>query len=63
MSDMYIVTGCAGFIASKLTHNLLEQGNDVLGIDVLNDAYDCRLKNYRLKTLKAFPNFRFKKAT
>ncbi len=61
MSDMYIVTGCAGFIASKLTQNLLEQGNDVLGIDVLNDAYDCRLKNYRLKNLKAFPNFRFKK--
>lgn len=58
---MYIVTGCAGFIASKLTQNLLEQGNDVLGIDVLNDAYDCRLKNYRLKTLKTFPNFRFKK--
>lgn len=58
---MYIVTGCAGFIASKLTQNLLEQGNDVLGIDVLNDAYDCRLKNYRLKNLKAFPNFRFKK--
>ena len=61
MSDMYLVTGCAGFIASKLTQNLLEQGNDVLGIDVLNDAYDCRLKNYRLKNLKAFPNFRFKK--
>jgi nucleoside-diphosphate-sugar epimerase len=61
MSDMYIVTGCAGFIASKLTQNLLEQGNDVLGIDVLNDAYDCRLKNYRLKNLKTFPNFRFKK--
>ena len=61
MSDMYIVTGCAGFIASKLTQNLLEQGNDVLGIDVLNDAYDCRLKNYRIKNLKAFPNFRFKK--
>ena len=58
---MYIVTGCAGFIASKLTQNLLEQGEDVLGIDVLNDAYDCRLKNYRLKILKAFPNFRFKK--
>ena len=58
---MYIVTGCAGFIASKLTLNLLEQGNDVLGIDVLNDAYDCRLKNYRLKNLKTFPNFRFKK--
>lgn len=58
---MYIVTGCAGFIASKLTQNLLEQGNDVLGIDVLNDAYDCRLKNYRLKNLKAFHNFRFKK--
>ena len=58
---MYIVTGCAGFIASKLTQNLLEQGNDVLGIDVLNDAYDCRLKNYRIKNLKAFPNFRFKK--
>ncbi|MBR6435216.1 MAG: GDP-mannose 4,6-dehydratase [Thermoguttaceae bacterium] len=61
MSDMYIVTGCAGFIASKLTQNLLEQGNDVLGIDVLNDAYDCRLKNYRIKNLTAFPIFRFKK--
>ncbi len=57
---MYIITGCAGFIASKLTSNLLKQGNIVWGIDNLNDAYDCRLKKYRLKLLKEFPQFKFK---
>lgn len=57
---LYIVTGCAGFIASKLTQNLLEQGYSVLGLDNLNDAYDCRLKRYRLKLLKQYDGFKFK---
>ena len=41
----YLVTGCAGFIASKVSELLLEQGHEVTGIDNHNDAYDQRLKD------------------
>jgi UDP-glucuronate 4-epimerase len=57
--DRYLVTGCAGFIASKVAHLLLEKGNTVVGIDSLNDAYDPRLKQWRLERLRALPNFQF----
>jgi nucleoside-diphosphate-sugar epimerase len=36
---MNLVTGCAGFIGSKITELLLERGNLVIGVDNLNDAY------------------------
>ncbi len=55
----YLVTGCAGFIAGRVTEMLLEQGHTVLGIDNLNDAYDVRLKEYRLKRLQQNPGFSF----
>ncbi len=55
----YLVTGCAGFIASKVTEFLLKAGHEVVGIDNLNDAYDPRLKQWRLERLKRQPNFRF----
>lgn len=55
----YLVTGAAGFIASQVSQMLLAQGHSVLGVDNLNDAYDVRIKQYRLRTLQAHPNFTF----
>ncbi len=55
----YLVTGCAGFIASKVTELLLEQGHEVVGIDNLNDAYDPRLKKWRLSRLEGQPSFSY----
>jgi nucleoside-diphosphate-sugar epimerase len=55
----YLVTGTAGFIASKVTEQLLAAGHRVLGIDELNDAYDPRLKHWRLERLKGLENFQF----
>ena len=55
----YLVTGCAGFIASKVTELLLEAGHLVVGVDNLNDAYDPRLKQWRLAQLEPNTNFRF----
>jgi len=47
----FLVTGCAGFIASRVCELLLEQGHEVVGIDNLNDYYDVRLKDWRLSRL------------
>ena len=47
----YLVTGAAGFIASKVCELLIASGHRVVGIDSLNDAYDARLKAYRLVQL------------
>lgn len=57
----YLVTGAAGFIASRVSEMLLEQGHTVTGIDNMNDAYDVRMKEYRLKRLQAMPGFSFHK--
>jgi UDP-glucuronate 4-epimerase len=56
MSKKYLVTGTAGFIASQVCQQLLNQGNQVIGLDNLNDYYDIRLKNWRLAQLKKSPN-------
>ena len=55
----YLVTGCAGFIASRVAELLVEAGHTVCGIDNLNDAYDRRLKHWRLDRLKLRPEFTF----
>lgn len=55
----YLVTGCAGFIASNVCRQLLADGHRVVGIDNLNDAYDPRLKAWRLAQLHALPGFSF----
>lgn len=47
----YLVTGAAGFIASKVCEMLLAEGHTVVGIDNLNDYYDVRLKDWRLGRL------------
>lgn len=57
----YLVTGAAGFIASKVIQILLDQGHTVIGVDNLNDAYDVRIKDYRLKSLLSLPGFTFYK--
>ena len=54
-----LVTGAAGFIGSTLTHRLLDRGDQVVGIDNLNDYYDVRLKHARLDRLKARSGFLF----
>ena len=45
----YLVTGAAGFIGARTSQILLEQGHTVTGIDNMNDAYDPRMKEYRLR--------------
>ena len=59
MTQRFLVTGCAGFIASKVTDLLLLAGHAVVGVDSLNDAYDPRLKRWRLAQLQGRDNFRF----
>ena len=57
----YLVTGAAGFIGSRVCEMLIEQGNIVTGVDNLNDAYDVRMKEYRLRKLQELPGFNFQK--
>lgn len=57
----YLVTGAAGFIAARVIELLLGDGHSVIGVDNLNDAYDPRLKHWRLERLERFPAFRFHK--
>ncbi|MCX7993244.1 MAG: GDP-mannose 4,6-dehydratase [Fimbriimonadales bacterium] len=54
-----LLTGCAGFIGAKTAEILLEQGHMVTGWDSINDAYDPRLKHWRLSQLNDKANFRF----
>ena len=56
---IYMVTGCAGFIGSKVTEFLLKDGHTVIGVDELNHAYDVRLKRWRLKQLEGERGFEF----
>lgn len=56
-----LVTGAAGFIASRTCELLLEQGVEVVGIDNLNDYYDVNLKEFRKKSLEKYSNFTFYK--
>jgi nucleoside-diphosphate-sugar epimerase len=55
----YLVTGAAGFIASRVVEFLLDEGHTVTGVDNLNDAYDVRLKEWRLARLRGRPNYFF----
>lgn len=57
--SLYLLTGTAGFIASNVARLLLEDGHSVVGIDNLNDAYDPRLKTWRLSQLQKYPGFAF----
>jgi UDP-glucuronate 4-epimerase len=54
-----IISGVAGFIASRTAEFLLRQGHHVVGVDNLNDYYDIKLKKYRLNMLSQHSNFNF----
>ena len=50
-----LLTGVAGFIASRTAAMLLQKGHTVVGVDNLNDYYDIRLKKFRLDTIRHTP--------
>ncbi|MFA7593459.1 MAG: NAD-dependent epimerase [Thiohalobacteraceae bacterium] len=52
-----LITGTAGFIGSNLAMRLLERGDEVIGIDNLNDYYDVELKQARLARVARYPGF------
>jgi len=52
-----LITGTAGFIGNRLAERLLERGEEVIGIDNLNDYYDVTLKEARLAKIKDHPGF------
>ena len=56
-----LVTGAAGFIGYFVSKRLLERGEEVVGIDNLNDYYDPSLKQARLEQLTPHAGFRFVK--
>jgi UDP-glucuronate 4-epimerase len=58
----YLLTGAAGFIGAVVAQGLLQQGHEVVGLDNLNDAYDPRLKTWRLDALAPRAGFRFERA-
>ena len=55
----YLITGAAGFIGARTSEMLVQDGHTVVGVDNLNDAYDPRMKEYRLRKLQALPGFDF----
>ena len=55
----YVVTGVAGFIASRVCEDLLNDGHTVIGIDNFDPVYDLRIKEWRMKIFSAHPNFNF----
>ena len=74
MAQKILITGTAGFIGFHLAKKMLERGDEVIGLDVINDYYDIRVKNGRLKetgidpdevaynqftTSSLYPNYRF----
>ena len=56
-----MVTGAAGFIGSRTSEMLVQDGHSVVGIDNLNDAYDVRMKEHRLAALQRLPGFDFRR--
>ena len=56
-----LVTGAAGFIGFHVCKALCERGDEVVGLDNLNDYYDVTLKQARLQLLEPLPGFRFVK--
>jgi UDP-glucuronate 4-epimerase len=56
-----LVTGAAGFIGYHVSKRLLERGEDVVGLDIVNDYYDPSLKETRLRMLGELPGFRLER--
>jgi UDP-glucuronate 4-epimerase len=57
-----LLTGSAGFIGYHVTQRLLERGDDVVGVDSLNEYYDVSLKEARLERLRDVKGFEFERA-
>jgi UDP-glucuronate 4-epimerase len=57
----YLITGAAGFIGFHTARQLLEAGHEVIGIDIVNDYYDPKIKYDRLAILEKSKNFEFHK--
>lgn len=57
----YLVTGAAGFIGARTSELLIKDGHTVTGIDNMNEAYDPRMKEYRLRRLQEMSGFAFHK--
>ena len=57
----YLVTGAAGFIGARTSEVLIQDGHTVTGIDNMNNAYDVRMKEFRLRRLQAMKGFTFHK--
>ena len=56
-----LVTGAAGFIGFHLAKRLLERGDEIVGIDNMNDYYTPKLKEARLAQIVSHPSFKFVK--
>ena len=56
-----LVTGAAGFIGFHTSLALLDRGEDIVGIDNVNDYYDVQLKEARLKALSEHDGFTFER--
>lgn len=59
MTSPILVTGAAGFIGHATVHRLLERGETVVGVDIVNDYYDPALKAARLSTFNGCRAFSF----
>ena len=51
MSKNILVTGAAGFIGAEISIRLIERGENVIGIDDINEYYDVNLKKARIKRI------------
>jgi dTDP-glucose 4,6-dehydratase len=58
----YLVTGTAGFIGTNVAQDLLSAGHQITGVDNFNDAYDVRLKDWRLQRLSSQEKYQFRRA-
>ena len=54
-----LITGAAGFIGMHVSKALLDRGDEVIGIDNLNDYYEVQLKLDRLKQIERYDKFTF----
>ena len=61
MKKIHIVTGAAGFVGFSVSLSLLKKGNNIIGIDNVNNYYDTLIKKKRISILKKYKNFQFLK--